>query len=444
MNVNKKFDRFKQWAGERMGGEVKTNLSENFKLLEEEMACRHEGMERLQKSMTTYVKSISKTKEVEDKDRRLPVAYLGTTMLQHGEQMDQDSIFGGCLTDMGRAHQRMGRIQEGYIVKATGSWLESLERSLVQMKEYQAARKKLETRRLAYDTSLSKMQKAKREDFRVEEELRAQKVKYEESNDDVCRRMQEIKESEPESVADLKAFLDAELEYHDRCGEVLRKLKQDWIAPDEPSADAEHRRSDSGRGRGRAALGTPYDEYPPEPAPRSMIRSHPSTRAYHDSSRAVPAVPGLMRVCSRPVPDPDPVRARPARLARTPTDPGAGLDRPASSRRPAPRIRTTRDLVHDASEDSAISTSSADRSIHEPPESPTTSHDGSVSSRRAPFEPPARPISPAEAAVAGAKKVPPPPPPSRAKKPAPPPPPMKRSVLSAQLRRPGLEARSIE
>ncbi len=44
MIVNKKFDRFKQWAGERMGGEVKTNVSDNFKALEEEMTLRHEGM----------------------------------------------------------------------------------------------------------------------------------------------------------------------------------------------------------------------------------------------------------------------------------------------------------------------------------------------------------------------------------------------------------------
>lgn len=43
MNVNKKLDRFKQWAGERMGGEVKTNVSEDFKTLEVEMALRHEG-----------------------------------------------------------------------------------------------------------------------------------------------------------------------------------------------------------------------------------------------------------------------------------------------------------------------------------------------------------------------------------------------------------------
>lgn len=43
MNVNRKFDRFKQWAGERMGGEVKTNQSDDFKAMETEMNVRHDG-----------------------------------------------------------------------------------------------------------------------------------------------------------------------------------------------------------------------------------------------------------------------------------------------------------------------------------------------------------------------------------------------------------------
>lgn len=94
----------------------------------------------------------------------------------------------------------------------------------------QAARKKLETRRLAYDTSQAKMQKAKREDFRVEEELRSQKLKYEEANEEVLRRMMDIKDSEPESTADMSAFLDAQLNYHDKCREVLLQLKDDWPA----------------------------------------------------------------------------------------------------------------------------------------------------------------------------------------------------------------------
>lgn len=43
MNINKKLDRVKQWAGEKMGGEVKTNVSDEFKSLEMEMELRHEG-----------------------------------------------------------------------------------------------------------------------------------------------------------------------------------------------------------------------------------------------------------------------------------------------------------------------------------------------------------------------------------------------------------------
>lgn len=38
---------------------------------------------------------------------------------------------------IGRTEERIARVQEGYISQATSSWLESLERSLTQMKDYQ-------------------------------------------------------------------------------------------------------------------------------------------------------------------------------------------------------------------------------------------------------------------------------------------------------------------
>lgn len=38
---------------------------------------------------------------------------------------------------LGRTNERIARIQENYMNDATASWLESLERSLTQMKEYQ-------------------------------------------------------------------------------------------------------------------------------------------------------------------------------------------------------------------------------------------------------------------------------------------------------------------
>lgn len=43
MNINKKLDRVKQWAGEKMGAESKTAVSDEFKALETEMSLRHDG-----------------------------------------------------------------------------------------------------------------------------------------------------------------------------------------------------------------------------------------------------------------------------------------------------------------------------------------------------------------------------------------------------------------
>lgn len=43
MNFTKKFDRAFQWAGEKMGSEARTNMSDDFKTLETEMALRFDG-----------------------------------------------------------------------------------------------------------------------------------------------------------------------------------------------------------------------------------------------------------------------------------------------------------------------------------------------------------------------------------------------------------------
>lgn len=98
MIVNKKLDRFKQWAGERMGGEVKTNTTDNFKALELEMELRQKGMEKMSESMSGYLKAVSKRSEVEKKEKALPIAYMGGSMITHGEDFEHDSEYGQCLS----------------------------------------------------------------------------------------------------------------------------------------------------------------------------------------------------------------------------------------------------------------------------------------------------------------------------------------------------------
>ncbi|KOC07690.1 BAR domain protein [Aspergillus flavus AF70] len=423
MNVNRKFDRFKQWAGERMGGEIKTNLSDDFKAMETEMSVRNEGLDRLHKSMIAYVKAVSKRSEGDDKEKTLPIGHLGTSMVSHGEDYDAHSDYGRCLTKFGRTEERIARLQESYIAEANSSWLESLDRSLAQMKQYQNARRKLDSRRLAFDTSLSKMQKAKKEDFRAEEELRTQKAKYEEANDDVYRRMQDIKEGEVESIADLEAFLEAQLNYHEKCREVLLQLKNDW-----PSRQSQTQ-SSSGRrpGRARASTAHSYQERY-EPLHEELSNSA-DLRPIIRTSRSPSDVGD-----SREVYVPEPVPQRPF-LGRTSTFESPAQLRqeqtysssPRPSRAPSENFITGRNSVlarmaADPSEDaSPRSGTSPDRLYQGRSDSPVSPF-GGVTRRSS---------STTLNGAAIQKKAPPPPPPSRAKKPPPPPPPMKKPILNA-------------
>lgn len=47
--------------------------------------------------MTAYIKAISKRSEGEDKEKTLPIAHLGSSMVNHGEEFDTNSQFGQCL-----------------------------------------------------------------------------------------------------------------------------------------------------------------------------------------------------------------------------------------------------------------------------------------------------------------------------------------------------------
>ncbi|KIX10536.1 uncharacterized protein Z518_01619 [Rhinocladiella mackenziei CBS 650.93] len=417
MNVNKKLDRFKQWAGERMGGEVKTNVSDDFKALEVEMGLRQEGLEKMQRSMNAYIKAVSKRSEVEGKEKTLPIAYMGGTMISHGEDFEPDSEYGQCLNMFGRTQERLARVQEAYIASATSCWLESLERSLVQLKEYQAARKRLETRRLAYDTSLAKMQKAKKEDFRVEEELRTQKAKYEESADDVQRRMEEIRDADPESVAELGAFLDAELAYHDKCREALLQLKSEWPASPQPQhrGGRPNTRSRSNTVRSYTQYVEPTEESTPVAEVRPAIKSNRiqtgrfAEQPTSDHSPGISTRPNFPRSTTfdsnhNPARDLSPGNPR---ISRVPSD--SLMIRTARS-----QLRNVEEQDVFADDSGSYTNSSPDHGYGEQSASPTTSH-GSGS------------LTPLTGKKSGA---PPPPPPSRAKKPPPPPVPAKRTVFT--------------
>ncbi|KXL43270.1 hypothetical protein M433DRAFT_156183 [Acidomyces richmondensis BFW] len=424
MIVNKKFDRLKQWGKEKIGAEKTDDTTDEFKALEVEMQLRADGMERLDKSAKVYIKSISQRTAGEDKEKQLPITYFGNVMVSHGDDFEPDSEFGQCLSSLGRANERIGRIQETYAANATSCWLESVERAIVMQKEYASARKKLEARRLAYDTAMAKVNKSKKEDTTSEEYYRQQKNKYEESMDDVLRRMLDIKEAEADSIADLTSFLEAELMYYDRCRDVLLQLKRDWPAQASINrsgtaspVNAIQRRNTRSRASSltQRFLGIAEDE-PLEPPQRPVINSRVSS-GQNSPRRELPGFDLPVRSANRVVPGFEGPAARgrelsPAgmpRLTRVPTDPSHILNA-RSTLRVTKRENQTGggDVFSDDQSDVSTEAASSvfDQSRGGSWTQSTVTHDGS-----------------------GRKGPPPPPPPSRTKKP-PPPPPMKRSALS--------------
>ncbi|KAI0199436.1 BAR domain-containing protein [Astrocystis sublimbata] len=435
MVFTKKFDRAFQWAGEKMGHEARVTHSDDFKMLETEMALRYDGMDRLHKSMNVYVKSLSRRGETfEDKEKGLPVSYLGRTMIAHGEDFEPDSEFGNCLIGMGRANERIAGLQETYISHATSYWLEGLERSLAMMKEYQSARKKLESRRLTYEANVTKTQKAKREDFRLEDELRASKAKYEESSEDVHRRMMDIKEAEADSVRDLGSFLDSELDHYERCAEELRRVKREWAATQtqgNPSSRSSEYGSLSRRptNRSYAENTSPTDRYnaeretTPEPPPMPVRPRYSPGRT--NTAPELDRRPSVNRVSSYREAPPPPVPEISVRQSNT--MPTSNVTNLRNNLRPVGRIQTNQqNLSPDGYGDDYDTATSSGSPEYDRSESPATSY-GSLS--RTTSNNALRPtISAASSMTGGIKKAPPPPPPSRAKKP-PPPIPAKRGSI---------------
>ena len=52
----------------------------------------------MQKSMTIYVKSLSKRAEGDDREKTLPGGHMGSSMVTHSEDFEPDSEFGMCLS----------------------------------------------------------------------------------------------------------------------------------------------------------------------------------------------------------------------------------------------------------------------------------------------------------------------------------------------------------
>ncbi|KAI0297976.1 hypothetical protein BC826DRAFT_139422 [Russula brevipes] len=236
--ATKRLGRLRQWADEVINAKDKTMLTGEAKELEQEIELRKEGLHRWQLAAEQYHKSITKKKlspALDESDKLLPREAFGITMVRHGEDFADDSVLGQALTVFGRAFCNVATAQEALGRSLGSALIVALQRFLDQIKDYEAERKKLETRRLNRDAAMKQVErlesnkKAKEKDRReAEDELEKSELRYDEAEADVQLRIEAIQQNEIDQIRELGLLLDNELSYAEQYAQILRDVKDNW------------------------------------------------------------------------------------------------------------------------------------------------------------------------------------------------------------------------
>lgn len=258
-----------------MGGQQKTELSEDFQSLEQDVELRKAGVDKMYSVSKEYSKHLTRKFEAEGTDtgKVLPIDGLGLVFANHGDEFGSDSSFGEALVSFGKAQQQMATATANFTDQLNSGWLTSLEKSLAQMSEYTNQRKKLDSRRLTYDAMLAKVQKSKKEKRELEDDLRVAKNRYEETSEEVQERAIAIQDSEADQMIALTKLLEIESNWIDEQKRILDDLKKNWV---DPSA---FRSSTSGRKKTAHTFGA-------EPSPPSKILIKAKTGSGNRHSRS--------------------------------------------------------------------------------------------------------------------------------------------------------------
>ncbi|KAI0030841.1 hypothetical protein K488DRAFT_87382 [Vararia minispora EC-137] len=235
-----RFGRFRQWASEAIANKDKSAATEEAKEIDADIDVRREGIRRLHDTVSLFHHNLSKKKRaeaLENEEKLLPREALGAVMLLHGEQLEDTSAYGAALVRFGQGHCKIATLQEAFAVTVSASYLGSLDRAAEEIREYDAEKKMLETRRVNYDAALTLAEKVEgnkktkeKDRYEAEEGLENTKAKYDEAVEDLRARIGNIRKRESEQLRDLRDLLDAELRFAEQYAEILRDIRDGWPA----------------------------------------------------------------------------------------------------------------------------------------------------------------------------------------------------------------------
>ncbi|KAM9398506.1 endophilin-A1-like [Salvelinus alpinus] len=146
---------------------------------------------------------------------------LGESMQKFGRELGEESNFGLALIDAGESMRELGEVKDALDMEVKQNFLDPLQTLHDKdLKEIAHHLKKLEGRRLDFDY------KKKRQGKVTDDEIKQALEKFDDTKEIAELSMFNLLESDQiEQVSQLAALVQAQVEYHRQCAEILTQLQ---------------------------------------------------------------------------------------------------------------------------------------------------------------------------------------------------------------------------
>ncbi|ORX46421.1 hypothetical protein BCR36DRAFT_585240 [Piromyces finnis] len=220
----KKIHQLKQWTNEKVGRAKKTEMDEDIKQLIQETDLQREYFERFQKTLGDYIHIYDKRVDTQEEKKIQPVNAIGLLTINFGTIFPNNSAFGQALLKYGEGHTKLSEVQTDFVNHTRRGFENYLNGFGAEMKNYSSLKKKFDHRRLDLDEIQSRVKKSSKEKPQLVQELRVSQDKYEESLDELTKKIFDLNNYNGKHLESLKEFCLSELEYHRNAVEILNNV----------------------------------------------------------------------------------------------------------------------------------------------------------------------------------------------------------------------------
>lgn len=211
----------KQWTNEKVGRAKKTEMDEELKQLIQETDLQREYFERLQKALSDYIHIYDKRVDTQEEKKVQPVNAMGLLTINFGTIYPANSALGQALLKYGEGHTKLSEVQTDFVNRSRKGFEFYLNSIGSEMKSYSSLKKKFDHRRLDLDDIQARVKKSSKEKPQLVQELRVSQDKYEESLDELTKKIFDLNNCNNRHLDSLREFCLTELEYHRNAVDIL-------------------------------------------------------------------------------------------------------------------------------------------------------------------------------------------------------------------------------